>query len=300
MIQYVQFFPTYRCNRACKFCFNRGLGSLDFPEEKIEVILNILKENNIYNLDILGGEPFLYDGLNSLVEKAVKKDIIVTISTNGSLLNKLREFIYLLGGTNFHIGVSLNDKISDDLLSLIVEHRLWIKSVIRRRQYVKEEIIGLARSLNLRYYLIFMDAVNKSNLAETVPFYEFMNFVEKIKGDYDFEGVFPVYCKGFIDSNKVYRCPAGTEKISIMPNGDVYPCYLFFRLRGFCLGNIFSDPLERILTSPRLNFFKEFKGNLCINKNCAFYKACNGGCPAHSLIHYGNLKALEPRCFKGL
>lgn len=300
MIKYAQLFPTCRCNRACEFCFNRGITSTDFPKEKIEMILNILRQNNIYNLDILGGEPFLYDGLNSLIEKAIKKDIIVTISSNGSLLNKLKEFVYLFGGANLQIGISLNDKISDDLLSVIVEFRLWIKSVIRRSQALREEFLELARSYGLKYYLIFMDAVDRRSMLEAIPFYEFMNFVEKIKGDYKLEGIMPVYCKGFINSNKVYRCPAGSEKISIMPNGDVYPCYLFFRLREFCLGNIFLDPLERILTSPKLNFFKEFKGNFCINKNCVFHKTCNGGCPAHSLIHYGNLEAVEPRCFRGL
>lgn len=47
-----------------------------------------MKENKIFSLDILGGEPFLYEPLESLVKLAIDSDIKVTISTNGSFNEK--------------------------------------------------------------------------------------------------------------------------------------------------------------------------------------------------------------------
>ncbi len=70
---------------------NRYVNSIDFLSEKIEEFVKIMKENKIFSLDILGGEPFLYEPLESLVKLAIDSDIKVTISTNGSFNEKNRE-----------------------------------------------------------------------------------------------------------------------------------------------------------------------------------------------------------------
>jgi len=89
MIEYVQFFPTLRCDKSCDFCFNKLITSdTDFPEEMLEAFVDILKRNEVYKLDILGGEPFLYGSLIKLVHLAIESDMEVTISTNGSFIEK--------------------------------------------------------------------------------------------------------------------------------------------------------------------------------------------------------------------
>ena len=111
-----------------------------------------------------------------------------------------------------------------------------------------------------------------------------------------------VFCSCFIPDTatnpvlEYVRCPAGTTKFSVLPDGSVYPCYLFFRHKEFRLGNIFEDDFSIIRTNPVLNFFREFRGNACPNAGCEIFSLCHGGCPAVSLLINGDLRAPDPRC----
>lgn len=294
MISYVQLFPTLRCNKNCDFCFNRGVNFGKLDKEKIILLIDVFKENNIKNLDILGGEPFLYDSLNILIEKALENSMEITISSNGSFPGKIDKFMKNYCEEKIKVGISINSFASERLLNLIAKYKLLIKTVVTRGFCISEKILNFLKFNEISYYLIYMDAIYKEDLKRTMPFYEFIDFIELQKLKY--KKISPVFCKGFIDSKKSYRCPAGTEKITIMPDGSVFPCYLFSRFKEFCLGNIFFSSLEEILNSSKLEFFKKFEGNKCVKK-CKIHKICHGGCPAISFIHSGSLDGNDPRCF---
>jgi len=145
-----------------------------------------------------------------------------------------------------------------------------------------------------------MDTVYKEDLKNSLPFYEFLKTLNNLKHTY--KSVNGVFCSGFIPDTKKHpvlqhvRCPAGTTKISIMPDGAVYPCYLFFRHREFRLGNIVADDFKKIWKNPVLAFFRKFDKNNCINKKCELFSDCHGGCPAISFLIYNDLNAPDPRC----
>lgn len=294
MIEYVQFFPTLRCNKNCEFCFSKSLFYNDFPEEKIEKFLVLLKENKINSLDILGGEPFLYKSLNTLVQKAIEREIEVTISTNGTLTNELKIFLKKFGNKRVKVGISINESPADALLELIKVHKLWIKSVMSKKSLPQNNLMEFAKIYGIKYYLIYMDALKKEDLEISMAFHEFMNKIEEYKKL--FPQIEPVFCKGFIGGNSTYRCPAGIEKITIMPDGSVYPCYLLASFKEYKVGNIFEDSLLEILSSLKLEIFKTYDGNICNNKICIYYEKCRGGCVAHSIIHHGMHIKPDPRC----
>lgn len=294
MIEYVQFFPTLRCNKNCEFCFSKELFYNDFPEEKIEKFLCFLKENKVNSLDILGGEPFLYKSLNTLVQRAIEKEIEVTISTNGTLIDELKIFLKKFGNKRVKVGISINESPAHDLLELIKVHKLWIKSVISKKRLPQKNLMEFTKIYEIKYYLIYMDALKKEDLEISMAFHEFMNKIEEYKKL--FPQIEPVFCKGFIGGNLSYRCPAGTEKITIMPDGSAYPCYLLAKFKEFKIGNIFEDSLLEILSSPKLEIFKTYDGNICNNKICIYYEKCRGGCVAHSIIHHGTHRQSDPRC----
>ena len=97
------------------------------------------------------------------------------------------------------------------------------------------------------------------------------------------------------DSAKA-RCPAGAMKLSIMPDGSAYPCYLLFGRPEFRLGNILTDGLNPLLENPILAFFRTFEGNKCLNSECGLHSSCRGGCPAVSLLVSGHIDTPDPRC----
>ncbi len=293
MIEYVQFFPTLKCNQNCPFCFSRGFFYEDFPEEKIEQLFNVLYENEIKSFDILGGEPFLYKSLNRLVEKALEKNMEITISTNGSLIYELEDFLKVPQFSKIKIGVSINDLPPPSLLSIIKKHKLWIKSVITKNKIPETSLLEFAKNSGIKYYFIYMDALTDRDLLDSISFYEFMKKINVISQDVE-----PVFCKGFIGGSSNYRCPAGTDKITLMPDGSVYPCYLLARFKEYELGNIFKTSLKELLSSEKLEIFRKYNGNICHNKLCSFHGECKGGCVAHSIIHYGTHGKPDPRCYR--
>jgi len=89
---------------------------------------------------------------------------------------------------------------------------------------------------------------------------------------------------------------AGPVRIVVLPDGSVYPCYLLFSRPEFRLGNLLADAFAAIWDSPRLEFFRSFRGNACPREACEHHAACRGGCPAVSLLVAGDLTLPDPRC----
>jgi radical SAM protein with 4Fe4S-binding SPASM domain len=297
---YIQFYPTLRCNQACAFCFNRGMSvvpDMGFPE--FRRMTDRLAALGVRALDIMGGEPTLHHELPRFLKHARQAGLAVNISSNGTntiLLGKLMDRF-----PEATIGISINDRKT----ALDQEH------FIRCRRPVVKTVLGTPIDTALintllsfgprRYYLLYRDALAEDQLAHTVPF---DMFVHAVRSRFDPARVGTVSCSGFLPDHKNYplllraRCPAGTTKLGILPDGSVYPCNLFFGIDRYRLGNILTDRFEDIWHHELLTFFRTFSGNTCPRKECTLHKICRGGCPAHSLIHHGRRAAPDPRCVR--
>ncbi|MGC8479497.1 MAG: radical SAM/SPASM domain-containing protein [Candidatus Micrarchaeia archaeon] len=87
----VDLYPTLFCNERCKFCYigNRLDNKINGLSRKNAIsIMNELVENGIFSLSILGGEPLLYRDLGWLLDIAYKRDLIISISSNGTMYNE--------------------------------------------------------------------------------------------------------------------------------------------------------------------------------------------------------------------
>ncbi len=297
---YIQFFPTFRCNSACGFCFNRGLtAGPDIQVGAFGKMADILSGQGIDEIDLLGGEPTLHPGFPSLVEFAISKGFNVSMSTNGSKPRMLAETARRFDRDSLTIGISLNGHVGRRLLSFISNYNPVLKSVCKNDRFLPEIADKFLGKYINKYYAIFMDTLRPADLEESLSFPGYYRKLQLHREKHDnLEGVF---CQGFLpgeDSSvlKGARCPAGTTKLSIMPDGTVYPCYLLFRNPDYRLGNIFSDSFKKILKNPILGFFRNFEKNNCANSHCEFSSHCHGGCPAVSLAICGNINAPDPRC----
>jgi radical SAM protein with 4Fe4S-binding SPASM domain len=301
--QYIQFYPTLECDLACPFCFNRGIaprsamGINDFDR-----FLSLISDRGVKELDILGGEPTLHPEITSMIDRIYKHNLKATISTNGrNKLSLLKEIIQ-----NYHgritVGVSLNSSnVSPELHEYITTFNPIVKSVLTKERKIPDAGMTYLMRRNVDYYLLFMDTVVREDLNNSLPFYEFFRELLALKETY--KTLDGVYCSGFIPDTESHpvlahvRCPAGTTKLSVMPDGDVYPCYLFFRHKEFNLGNILRDDFEKLWNSPILAFFRNFLGNRCQKSWCPLFSSCHGGCPAVSFLICNDLGAPDPRCF---
>ena len=299
---YIQFYPTLNCNYSCPFCFNRNLPALkDIDVNDFNSILLILKHLGIDHIDMLGGEPSLHPDLMQLIDLIDHNGLKTTISTNGTNVNLLTAISKTYPKKTVRIGVSLNsEKLSDDLHTYIITYKPIIKSVYSTQRTLlksSEAFIGIP---GIEFFLLYRDIMDQDDVKHSVPFYSFYHDILKLKKTLgNIDGVF---CSGFIPDSDRYpelefvRCPAGTTKLSLLPNGDMYPCYLFFQFTEFRLGNILVDDFNAIWQHPILNHFRTFNKNNCPKTSCSLFHSCHGGCPALSYIFYNTLNAPDPRC----
>jgi radical SAM protein with 4Fe4S-binding SPASM domain len=296
---YIQFYPTTRCNRSCDFCFNRSLpGTEDMPFAAFRRMIDMAASAGVRFLDIIGGEPTLHQDLPLMVERALSRGLGVNISSNGSdpamLAEIMRRFPRVV------VGLSVNDlQTLQDLERFIRKHRPVVKTVLSRD--TGHDLIDRVLALGLRrYYLIYRDALRPDELDATLPFDRFL----EIAGSRDGSKTGMVFCSGFPPDVEQYpilrtaRCPAGTTKLGILPDGSVYPCNLFFGFPQFRLGNILETAFEDIWCHSALAYFRTYAGNACPRRDCVLHARCHGGCPAHSFAHAGKLSAPDPRCVR--
>lgn len=298
---YIQFYPTLRCNQSCGFCFNRNMPRVpDMPVEQFRNMMQKIAQIGVKTIDILGGEPTLHHDIVACIREAREHGLSVNISSNGSNTPLLAEIMTAF--PEVFVGISVNDRPAlERIRAFIHEYKPAVKSV-----FTPAMDRDLAADLLLlnpgNYYLIYRDALDRSELSSTVPFHEFLSEAEK-RFEPGQAGL--VFCSGFVPDTSSspelssVRCPAGTTKLGVMPDGSVYPCNLWFGKKEFLLGNILSDPFESIWNHPALAWFRSAPRNTCPITACALHSRCHGGCPAHSLACAGTLSAPDPRCAGG-
>jgi len=298
---YIQFYPTLRCNQSCEFCFNRSMPFLpDMSFDDFKVMLEKLVALRVRTLDIIGGEPTLHTQITDIVQQTVQRGLNVNISSNGTNISVLENLLGI--GNTVTIGISINDRETlERVAGFVRKNEVVVKSVFRPS--MDEAFIHDILALKPRkFYLIYRDALDRKDLHTSVPFHQFMSVMEE---RFSSPHIGAVFCSGFIPDSKNYpelarvRCPAGTTKLGIMPDGSVYPCNLFFGKKEFLLGNILTDPFESIGNHPALAFFRAVAVNSCPQTTCELHTRCHGGCPAHGFAHTGSLNTPDPRCARG-
>jgi radical SAM protein with 4Fe4S-binding SPASM domain len=292
-----------RCDLSCSFCFNRGVTRRgDIALSDFERIVSVISSRRIGQMDILGGEPTLHPQLNEMVGILYAAGLAGTISTNGrNNVPLLKDLHRKYNNGSIRVGVSINARvISRELHDYIVTCKPMVKSVCTRSRRVPLAGRDFLSYPGIEYYLIFMDPVNRNDLEASLSFEEFLGGLNALKAAH--KNVRGVFCSGFLpdrESNPVQldaRCPAGVTKLSVMPDGSVYPCYLFFSHEEFRLGNLLCDDFDVIWKNPLLGFFRKFEGNACTNTRCRLLSDCHGGCPAVGLLLWGDINAPDPRC----
>jgi radical SAM protein with 4Fe4S-binding SPASM domain len=99
----------------------------------------------------------------------------------------------------------------------------------------------------------------------------------------------------FLTANDhAYHCTAGDSLITVMPNGDVYPC----RRMPLKVGNVFQTSLLGIYaTSPLLRALRDPANNAPECGACTFHNQCRGGLKCLSFAVYGDPFQADPGCW---
>ncbi len=85
---YVELYPTMSCNERCYFCYAGDFLNNNGPQlsrDNIPKVIDNIAGSGVFQLVILGGEPFLYRHLPALLDEAAKTSMVVALSTNATV-----------------------------------------------------------------------------------------------------------------------------------------------------------------------------------------------------------------------
>lgn len=241
---------TNVCNLDCTFCHKTTRAKKLMSEEKFQLLLDRIEGKSRYLFFHLMGEPTLHPLLPCFVELARNKGFLPAITTNGSLLTE--KGAALLASKPYKISISLHAPEANAAFSAdgylksciafakeasaqgcIVALRLWNLGSGADNSAILEELHasfpGEWRDLR---------GGSSQRLKERV----FLEWGERFEWpDPDLPAAPPdadLFCYGLRD------------QIGVLVDGTVVPCCLDAN-GSIPLGNLFSEELEEILSSPR-------------------------------------------------
>lgn len=316
--EYIQLYPSFRCNQHCRFCSNEGTVTGDLTYEKAKWLLEILSFHGTKEIDIVGGEPMLLDWMPDFVMHATEQGFEINLSTNGSRPELLDRF---QGADRrlLKIGVSLEGSSAERhnqltgsnhfdkaVESIKILSALGLDPVVKTVVHVNmvqdiSSITAILRAMGIsRYCLIHMDllSANADMRNEALGYGRFIRLFQETKRSNPDITVLKVHASCFSKKTlpAASRCAAGVLKLSVLPDGTVFPCSLLNGNKDYLLGNIFFDSLDSIWMNPKLDYFRRFTHNHCGIPDCSHKDCCTGGCPAHGIYHTGNPDAADIRC----
>jgi MoaA/NifB/PqqE/SkfB family radical SAM enzyme len=83
---------TNRCNYNCQYCYvSRNKGDLELTTKEIILMIDKLSRLGTIKVNLTGGEPLIRDDIGEILTHFKKRNISVSLSTNGSLfLDKIK------------------------------------------------------------------------------------------------------------------------------------------------------------------------------------------------------------------
>lgn len=266
---------TNICNKHCSFCSDDERVKKQMTVDEFEHVIKNVKEYTKYIYLHVKGEPLLHKNLKEILELCTKYDIMVNITTNGTMLLKKLNILKEASCIR-QINISLHsfenecaiDYIQDVMMAtdelqrktnIIVVYRFWAlknNQLSSENQFLMNEIIKNYH-LDLELQRKIIQDVNikigKELYINKAPLFEWPSL------DSDTVGV-----EGF--------CYGMSRHIGILVDGTVIPCCL--DSKGIInLGNIFSTPLSDILHGKRAQtLLKSFRDNKVCEQLC---QKCN-------------------------
>lgn len=250
---------TNRCNLSCDFCIKNNRKIKDISIDEFNFILSKIKPYTNYLYFHVLGEPLLHNNINELIDIAYNNKFNINITTNGYLINNIknnkhiRQINISLHSYNEKYKIKLEDYLNNifDTIDILIKNKTYISLRLWVKNKYTNEIIKIINSK----YKVTNNKINN---------YLYIN--------YDKEFIWPDLNNNYY--NVQGKCYGLIDHIGILVDGTIIPCCL--DTKGIInLGNIYNDKLDNILKDDRVNnIIKGFKDNkkleeLC--KHCKFF-----------------------------
>jgi len=298
---------SYACNMKCQHCYARTRSrSLSLTFGEVTKIVDKLKELFTCNIILGHGEPFLYPQIFEVLDYIKKQGMNVVVMTNGLLVtNKI--IAKLKDVPPHYLSVSLDyaaphkhdrnrgvpgawQAACNTITNLKkTGFRVKVASVVDpHNPYEFFDLVETAKQLNADG-ISFLTLRGSDTEYSDADFHLYINAMKELVKLMYTEGKYievhdPLLLKyvsldgfdegmrdDFIDKN---RCVAGTDILSILPDGTITPCNFV----DLMVGNIRTQSIANVWeNSAILQGIRNVKDNKeC--KICSAIDECAGGC----------------------
>ena len=295
-----------KCNLKCRHCSNATQNvNLELPLSEVKKIVDQLTMYGIKTVVLSGGEPFLYQSIEEVVDYIGSKDIQVQINTNGVLLSEhmawLEKYKQLV---KLQVSMDGYDSETYEFIRRSPSFENVVKNVVNATTLgIRIELKSMLSKKNVSHYNLFQKLSQEIGIhisygyiarqGRAIDNEEIclspVEIIESYKTMTD-DGIATVQ-KGIF---KADRCPLifspGTiGTLRITNGGDCYPC-IGFSGHALRLGNIFEQTIEQMLSN--YDTYRKLILDMLYNEKCLFCGARKNsprpGCIV-SCKYFGNM-----------
>lgn len=330
---------AHDCNLRCGYCFAgtgdfggcRELMSKETAEKAVEFAIKGSRQRHNLELDLFGGEPLMnYDVVQHIVnyvrkrEKETGKNIKLTLTTNGTLLND--ENIKFLNDNRVMLVLSLDGKKeTHDAMrpfpnkagsydaavrgfKKVIDSREGKNYYLRgtythfSRHFADEvlDMLKVGREISVEPVVGIDEPYVLTEEDLPVLFEEYDKlaraYLEKRRNGepFDFFHFNVALDNGPCVAKRLAGCGAGHEYFAITPEGDIYPCHQFVGREQYKLGTLDTGVVKNDLV-------QKFRHTHVMTKpecsKCWARFFCSGGCHANADLINGDIsKPYEYGC----
>ncbi|NMM65729.1 radical SAM protein [Clostridium sp. P21] len=268
---------TNVCNLSCDFCPQTKRSPEFMKVETFSEILDQIKMHTDYIYFHVKGEPFLHPEIDSFLDLSYEKGFKVNITTNGTLINKVKEKILkkpFIRQINFSLHsfdgnetINGKDEYINNIISFVKEAvqstemlislRLWNlekddSSKIEKNRYILQMI---EKAFNLPY-----------KIEEKIIPGKGIKVCDRVYLNQEYKFQWPDLNEK--EDNSSSFCHGLRNQVGILVDGTVIPCCLDGE--GIInLGNIHQVNFSKIVESDRANnLFNGFSSRKVVEELC--------------------------------
>lgn len=315
---------TNKCNLKCAHCIT-GSGNKEYGEMTLSEWKRLIDEAydlGVNSIGLLGGEPFMFKNLLELSEYIYSKRMLVSISTNATLINENIDKIAESNVKNFAVSIDGMESYHDEFRGVkgAFSNAVYgIKELKKLNKTVTVTIVATKENFNqIEDIIDFMSelGVDRVGVNDLIPlgrgkdinnkclsqeeYYALHEILKRKKEEY--KNKIKVTWSGAGLSFKNYKlpgkgcviskCGAGLTELTIMSDGYVKSCAFLDKINE----NVKNKSLEEIWFNSndlkKYQIRKKLKGKC---GKCTYKYACSG-CRARAKGYSNDINGEDIRC----
>ena len=321
----LQWHITHRCNLRCAHCYQEDYQAETSRSDMTEILdkyERFLKNNNLYgHVFLTGGEPLVHRDFFFLAEEILRRGMLLTVMTNGTLIghkeaNRIacsgvdcvqisldgtpEQHDAIRGGGNFARALEGIDRLKEEGVDVIVS---FTAQKSNYRSLSKLARICEAHGVDKLWWdrVVTETPEDAERLALTTgQFEKTVRKAGKLNKKYarpngrslvSLERSLQFFgCDGRCG---IYKCRVGGNMLTLLADGSVMPC----RRLPFVIGNIKDGEFDEIINSSDLvaRMREAPLPEKCAG--CAYEETCHGGAKCVTYGQTGELFAKDVNCF---